>query len=61
MASAASSTSLYIWFESFQAVLDLVDESNGVRPVVVLKPGVKFAADGKDGKSESTAFNLVAA
>ncbi len=60
LASAYATYTLYYWSPNYRGVDDN-DDSFGVRPVVVLKSGVKFAADGKDGKSESTAFNLVAA
>ncbi len=61
LASAYDNYYLYAWYPSNRRVDWNTTISYGVRPVVVLKSGVKFAADGKDGKSQSTAFNLVAA
>ncbi len=60
LASAYSDYNLYYWDPDGRSVGGNFDYSRGVRPVVVLKSGIKFKDDGKDGKSESTAFNLVA-
>ncbi len=61
LASASTTDYLHSWDPGKRYVSCSYEISFGVRPVVVLKSGVKFAADGKDGKSQSTAFNLVAA
>ena len=59
-ASAYDYYDLYRWNPSDRYVFHYQNMSHGVRPVVVLKQGVKFADDGKDGSSEDNALNLVA-
>ena len=62
LASAYNTYSLYLWggASSSRFVNDWYSVSYGVRPVVVLKSGVKFLNDGRTGSSESNALNLVA-
>ena len=61
LASAYNTDYLYYWagYSSYRYVGTWIFISGGVRPVVVLKSGVKFKDDGKTGTSESNALNLV--
>ncbi len=59
LASDCNGTSLYYWGADDRSV-SYSNSSVGVRPVVVLKSGVKFKDDGKKGTSEVDALNLVA-